>query len=85
MVSTQANRATFIASLKQFMATYNFNGVDIDWEVRTYREMHQTLNLTFAQYPGADDRGGAPADGVNFASLVKEMRASFGGNYGQFL
>jgi hypothetical protein len=33
MVSTQANRAKFIASLKQFMLTYNFDGVDLDWEV----------------------------------------------------
>ncbi|KAI9854059.1 MAG: hypothetical protein M1813_001571 [Trichoglossum hirsutum] len=65
MVSTQANRAKFIASLKQFMLTYNFDGVDLDWE-----------------YPGADDRGGVPADSANFVELLKEMRASFGSRYG---
>lgn len=65
MVSTQSNRATFISSLKQFMATYNFDGVDLDWE-----------------YPGADDRGGVPADGANLVALLQEMKSSFGRSYG---
>ncbi|KAF4634253.1 hypothetical protein G7Y89_g3858 [Cudoniella acicularis] len=34
------------------------------------------------EYPGADDRGGLPADTANFVSLVKELRAAFGSNYG---
>lgn len=32
MTSTQGNRAAFISSLKQFMITYGFQGVDLDWE-----------------------------------------------------
>lgn len=32
MVSTKANRQAFIASLSNFLRTYNFDGVDIDWE-----------------------------------------------------
>lgn len=32
MVSTAANRAAFIISLSQFMQTYSFDGVDLDWE-----------------------------------------------------
>lgn len=32
MCSTAANRAAFIASMKQFLVTYSFDGVDIDWE-----------------------------------------------------
>ncbi|KAK0100840.1 hypothetical protein ONS95_007287 [Cadophora gregata] len=30
------------------------------------------------EYPGADDRGGVPADTANFVLLVKEMKQSFG-------
>lgn len=32
MVSSSANRAAFISSLTSFLAKYNFQGVDIDWE-----------------------------------------------------
>lgn len=32
MVSSAANRATFISSTMAFMQTYGFDGVDIDWE-----------------------------------------------------
>ncbi|KFY85211.1 hypothetical protein V498_07750 [Pseudogymnoascus sp. VKM F-4517 (FW-2822)] len=32
MVSTPANRQAFITSLRNFMQTYGFDGVDIDWE-----------------------------------------------------
>lgn len=31
MAGSAANRQAFIASLTQFMKTYNFDGVDIDW------------------------------------------------------
>jgi chitinase len=32
MVSDATNRAKFISSLQNFMQTYGFDGVDIDWE-----------------------------------------------------
>lgn len=31
------------------------------------------------EYPGADDRGGVPADTANYVSLVKEIKAAFAG------
>ncbi|OBT81990.1 hypothetical protein VE02_09311 [Pseudogymnoascus sp. 03VT05] len=34
------------------------------------------------EYPAADDRGGVPADTVNFVSLLKDMRSAFGTSYG---
>ncbi|KAI1203503.1 hypothetical protein F5X97DRAFT_330179 [Nemania serpens] len=61
MASNSANRQKFISSIKSFMNTYGFDGMDIDWE-----------------YPGADDRGGVPADTANFVLLVKELKDSFG-------
>ncbi|OTB02455.1 glycoside hydrolase family 18 protein [Hypoxylon sp. CI-4A] len=56
MVSTKANRKTFIDNLISFLREYAFDGVDFDWE-----------------YPGADDRGGAEADGANFVQFLKEL------------
>ena len=32
MAKTQANRQAFIVNLMSFMATYGFDGIDIDWE-----------------------------------------------------
>ncbi|KAJ6018170.1 class V chitinase [Penicillium sp. IBT 35674x] len=65
MASSSANRRKFIAALHNFMESYGFDGVDIDWE-----------------YPAASDRGGTAADTDNFATLVAEMRSSWGTSYG---
>ncbi|KAH7304503.1 glycoside hydrolase superfamily [Rhexocercosporidium sp. MPI-PUGE-AT-0058] len=66
MVSTKANRAAFISSVETYMKTYGFHGVDLDWE-----------------YPGEPKRGGREmTDTRNFATLVREMRAAWGQNYG---
>jgi chitinase len=59
LVSSEANRATFIQNLLGFLSEYGYDGVDFDWE-----------------YPGADDRGGSSEDGVNYTSLLKELRAA---------
>lgn len=34
------------------------------------------------EYPATSERGGKSADTANFVLLVKEMNASFGGQYG---
>jgi len=34
------------------------------------------------EYPAAPDQGGRPEDTQNFVSLVAEMRAAFGTDYG---
>jgi len=33
MASTSAGRAAFISNLKSFISLYNFDGVDINWEI----------------------------------------------------
>jgi chitinase len=32
MASTAGNRKTFINNMMQFMDTYGFDGMDVDWE-----------------------------------------------------
>lgn len=66
MVSTKANRAAFIVSVKEYMDEYGFQGVDLDWE--------------YPGEP--DRGGRKLADTRNFAMLVREMRAAYGTKYG---
>ncbi|RSL57247.1 hypothetical protein CEP51_014265 [Fusarium floridanum] len=60
MVASSSSRSAFISSLKSFMETYSFQGVDLDWE-----------------FPTA-----STADAGNLVSLVQELRAAFGKDYG---
>ena len=66
MVSTKENRAAFIASVKTYMDTYGFQGVDLDWEYPGAPERG----------------GNKLADTRNFSLLLKEMRAAYGTAYG---
>ncbi|KAH6651588.1 glycoside hydrolase superfamily [Truncatella angustata] len=66
MVSTKANRAAFISSAKEYMDTYGFQGIDLDWEYPGAPERG----------------GKKLADTRNFSLLVKEMRAAYGTSYG---
>ncbi|KAH7117301.1 oviduct-specific glycoprotein [Dactylonectria macrodidyma] len=66
LCSTKERRAAFIASVKEYMDTYGFQGVDIDWEYPGAPERG----------------GRKMADTRNLATLVREMRAAYGKSYG---
>ncbi|PCD34001.1 hypothetical protein FGRA07_09156 [Fusarium graminearum] len=66
MVSTKANRAAFIESVRDYMDEYGFQGVDLDWE--------------YPGEPKRGGR--KLADTRNFSMLLREMRAAYGDKYG---
>ncbi|KAL3593209.1 hypothetical protein FPOAC2_07503 [Fusarium poae] len=66
MVSTKADRAAFIESVRSYMDEYGFQGVDLDWE--------------YPGEPKRGGR--KLADTRNFSMLLKEMRAAYGSKYG---
>ncbi|KAH7159262.1 glycoside hydrolase superfamily [Fusarium sp. MPI-SDFR-AT-0072] len=66
MVSTKANRAAFIESVRDYMDEYKFTGVDLDWE--------------YPGEPKRGGR--KLADTRNLSMLLKEMRAAYGSKYG---
>ena len=43
--TTNANRAVFISNLVNFMTTYNYDGIDIDWEPLNSSEAGQYTNF----------------------------------------
>jgi len=66
LCASKTARAAFIESVRDYMDEYGFQGVDLDWE-----------------YPGDAKRGGNKlADTRNLATLVREMRAAYGAEYG---
>ena len=64
IVSSPANRETFINNLISFMRHYGFDAVDIDWEYpgAPDRQPNQV---------------NSQADGDNYVLLLQEMRAAF--------
>ncbi|RGP68664.1 oviduct-specific glyco [Fusarium sporotrichioides] len=66
MVSSKANRAAFISSVREYMDTFGFSGVDLDWE--------------YPGDPKRG--GNKLTDTRNLVALVREMRAAFGQSYG---
>lgn len=62
MASTHKSRALFIQSVMEFLARYQLDGLDIDWE--------------YPGQPGAGHPYLA-ADKQNYTALVKELRARF--------
>lgn len=85
MASSAGSRATFIESVKAFLVTYGFDGIDIDWcgSLSNRKPLRGLANTQKRrEYPVADDRGGKPEDMQNYVSLLKEMRSAFGSIYG---
>lgn len=84
IASSKESQDRFIKSVMRFMATYGFDGIDIDWYVSLWdpspRCMLWSLTST-REYPVADDRSGKPDDYKNFVSLIKNMRNTFKGGF----
>ena len=57
---TEQSRATFAQSCVEFIRTYNFDGVDLDWE--------------YPVEGGLDSNTRRPEDGVNYTLLLQEIR-----------
>jgi len=78
MVSDSTSRAHFIKSCQNFMSSYGFDGVDLDWEFPNSPARTDEVKITCQQFDETKDDGGQASDGANFVELVKEMRAAFG-------
>jgi chitinase len=63
MVSSTSARINFVNTVVAFLQEHNFDGLDLDWE---YPRCWQ-----------ADCNAGPASDKVNFANLVRELRAAF--------
>ena len=63
MAATAEGRSKFAASCVDFIRTYNFDGVDLDWE--------------YPVRGGFPPKDQSPDDGANFVLLLQEMRKQF--------
>jgi GH18 family chitinase len=64
IVSSSANRQTFISNLMAFMKHYGFDAVDIDWEYPGAPDRQP-------------NQANSEADGGNYVLLLQEMRSAF--------
>ncbi|EFA79685.1 hypothetical protein PPL_07376 [Heterostelium album PN500] len=62
------NRATFIGNLISFIEENRLDGVDFDWEY--------IYLITNKRYPGAEDLGGDPTDGLTYLQFIRDLRES---------
>lgn len=76
LVATPASRATFIASVKSWLATYAADGVSLDWEWPCSPARADPVEITCTNFQVVADAGGkCPDDGDNLVALLQEMRA----------
>lgn len=91
MVRTEAGRKGFVKSVVDFIAKYDFDGVDLDWWANTFTTdlVIRFCDTVFVfcvgcrEYPGwsgngGDDRTvGRAEDKADYITLLKELRAAF--------
>lgn len=79
MVSSSKSRGAFIASLKDVLQKYQFDGVDIDWEYPCSSPRTDYVKYTCADIKPSQDAGGkCPDDTDNLLMFIKELRQSLG-------
>ncbi|GAA5842063.1 hypothetical protein JCM9279_002772 [Rhodotorula babjevae] len=64
LVSTSKKRAAFANTIKTWMRTYGFKGVDLDWE--------------FIGRQGAGNNIVSPSDSANYLSFLSKLRSTLG-------
>lgn len=64
MAGSSQNRSAFIQSCLQYVDTYGFDGIDLDWE--------------YPVDGGDSGNAKSPEDGRNYVNLVRELKAAFG-------
>lgn len=81
MAGDAEKRTAFIADLKAFLGTHNFDGVDISWQCPCSVPKSIFLKHSFSceNMTVIHDTGGrCPNDTSNFVLLLKEMREALG-------
>ena len=74
MAATSATRATFIASVVQWLQTYSADGIDIDWEYPCSAPRADPVEISCTDFQTVADAGGnCPADTTNSLALFKEL------------
>ena len=82
MVANATARSVFIQSVVAYLETYNFDGLDIDWEYPGSAAREDEVRISCQQFRSETDKGGDPAnDRANLLSLVQELRTAFGTKY----
>ncbi|KAJ6549609.1 glycoside hydrolase superfamily [Mycena vulgaris] len=83
LVGSAANTNTFISSTLQTLQTYGFDRIGSSSFFPPFSSMCRKLDADIDwEYPGADDRGGVPADTPNFTTFMAAVLKAFGSTYG---
>ena len=79
MAKTAASRAIFVASVKSWIAQFNADGVDIDWEYPCAAPRTDPVEISCTDFQTVTDAGGScPEDTANIVLLFQDLRAGLG-------